>query len=32
METMLDYNPIPTKYDACVPVTETTKVYVDLNV
>lgn len=32
METMLDYNPIPTKYEGCVPVTEETKVYVDLNV
>lgn len=32
METMLDYNPIPTKYEACVPVDENTKVYVDLNV
>ena len=32
MDSMLDYNPIPTKYDACIPVTEDTKVYVDLNV
>ena len=32
METMLDYNPIPTKYQGCVPATEDTKIYVDLNV
>jgi len=32
METMLDYHPIPTKHVGCVPVTESTKVYVDLNV
>lgn len=32
MESMLDYNPIPTRYDGCTDVTPDTKVYVDLNV
>ena len=32
MTTMLDYHPIPTKYETCLPVTEATRVYEDDNV
>jgi len=32
METMLDYNAVPTKFEVCQPVTDETRVYVDLNV
>lgn len=32
MESMLDYNAVPTKYVGCTDVTEDTRVYVDLNV
>lgn len=32
LESMLDYNAVPTRYDGCTDVTSDTRVYVDLNV
>ena len=32
MKNMLDYHPVPGRYDGCIPMTEDTKLYVDNNV